>query len=186
MPLYAARIALGLFVLSLATIAESKMPRKLQATQSTTPTRYLLRFVVREVRNGRTLQSHEYDTYLIADRVASDLVTSIHTGTKASLTGGPAGPPPGVQLQYSHTDVMIDLRDSRVESHRLFSNVRAEVTNVDVGAAAANGLAQPLIRQNIWNAAVSVVVGTPTVIFSSDDGSYGRTTQLELTATEAN
>ena len=186
MPLYAVRTALGLFVLSLAILAEGKIPRKVQATQSATPTRYRLRFVVREVRNGRTLQSHEYDTYLIADRVASDLVTSIRTGTRAPLTGGPAGPPPGVPLQYSHTDVMIDLHDSRVESHHLFSNVRAEVTNVDVGAAAANGLSQPLIRQNTWNAAISVVVGTPTIIFSSDDGSYGRTTQLELTATEAN
>jgi hypothetical protein len=41
----------------------------------------------------------------------------------------------------------------------------------------------PSIRQNKWNSAVVLIIGKPTVLFSSDDLTSPRTLQLEVTAT---
>ena len=42
---------------------------------------------------------------------------------------------------------------------------------------------QPVIRQNQWTSMVTVKVGKPTMVFSSDDVSSKRQMSVELTAT---
>jgi hypothetical protein len=42
---------------------------------------------------------------------------------------------------------------------------------------------EPVIRQSNWNSRVTVPIGKPTIIFSSDNVSDKGKTELELTAT---
>jgi hypothetical protein len=64
--------------------------------------------------------------------------------------------------------------------------VSADISSVSdskmEGAAGARGM--PMIQQNKWNSQVVVILGKPTVLFSSDEVTSKRTLELELTATE--
>jgi len=90
----------------------------------------------------------------------------------------------GVQTQFTYVDVGVnlDFNRARLEGDRIFLLITAEISSAD-SAASDSGLHQPIIRQNKWNSGVTIPLGKPTVIFSSDDVSSKRTMQVELTVT---
>jgi hypothetical protein len=81
-------------------------------------------------------------------------------------------------LTYLDVGVNIDCRAAKEIQDQLALNVSAEIS----GIATEQPSNQPLIRQTKWESNVIVPLRKPTTIFSSDDPSTKRQTQLELTA----
>jgi hypothetical protein len=77
--------------------------------------------------------------------------------------------------------VDLDFNRARLEGDRVFLSITAEINSADPALDSVTH--QPIIRQNKWSSGVTVQLGKPTVIFSSDDVSSKRTMQIELTVT---
>jgi hypothetical protein len=92
---------------------------------------------------------------------------SVHNGT------GPANP---VDIGTN-----IDTHSTTDEDGFLHTRVTAEISSVAAAPSQTSG--EPVIRQCRWSSRVTVPIGKPTVIFSSDNASDRGKTELELTAT---
>jgi len=141
-------------------------------------------FVAREVEGGKVINSRRYETDMTLQGPGSG-IGSIRTGSKVPIaTGSYSGAQSVMQTQFTYVDlgVSFDFHNVRLEGDRVFLAVTAEISSVDP-AASDSALHQPIIRQNKWNSGVTVQLGKPTVIFSSDDVSSKRTMQIELTVT---
>jgi type II secretory pathway component GspD/PulD (secretin) len=84
------------------------------------------------------------------------------------------------QFQYLDIGVDIDVRDAIEDAGKLNLSV---VSNASSLAGSAVAPRAPIVRQNKWDSKVSVPIGKPTVIFSSDNLEDKGKIQLELTAT---
>ena len=82
-------------------------------------------------------------------------------------------------MTYIDVGVNIDCRAAKEIQDQLALNVAAEISSV---AADPSSSTLPLVRQTKWSSNVIVPVRKPTTIFSSDDPTTKRQTQLELTA----
>lgn len=147
---------------------------------------YRLDFVVKEVEDGKTINSRAYFAIMSSANGASP--TAIRTGSRVPV----ATPPNSSNFQLYEVGVSIDCRSGlmldvpqaeALESQGLLAlNVTADIT----GLAPTEGMpnAQAAVTRNIrWASAVIVPVKKPTIIFSSDDVTSKRKVQLELTAT---
>ena len=145
---------------------------------------YQVVFVAQEVEGGKVINSRRYETDMSLQGAGAGS-GSIRTGSKIPIaTGSYSGAQAGVQTQFTYVDVGVnlDFNRARLEGDRIFLMITAEISSAD-SAASDSGLHQPIIRQNKWNSGVTVPLGKPTVIFSSDDVSSKRTMQVELTVT---
>ncbi len=151
------------------------------------PRYYHLAFVVKELENGKVTNSREYaiSVKTVEYKEANNYARSIRTGTKVPFESE------SNKLNYVDVGVNIDCRDIVDLGGRLGMNVSAEISNVQRAAADEHARmettlqhAAPMIQQNRWVSDVVVVLGKPTVLFSSDDVTSKRTLELELTATE--
>jgi hypothetical protein len=102
--------------------------------------------------------------------------SSIRAGNKLPSSTGGSGPG---SLTYIDVGVNIDCRAAKEIQDQLALNVAAEISSV---AADPSSSTLPLVRQTKWSSNVIVPVRKPTTIFSSDDPTTKRQTQLELTA----
>jgi len=146
------------------------------ATPAAEPEYFRLNFVVKEVEHGKVVNSRDYSLVTLAsgkDR------SSIRAGTRTPI---PAGPPEARQFQYVDVGVNIDCNSAQRLQNTLAMYVSAELSTMAPLQEKAVTLA-PSIRQNKWNSAVVLIIGKPTVLFSSDDLTSPRTLQLEVTAT---
>ena len=131
---------------------------------------YQLEFVVQEVNadgkpvNGRTftaISSTNRKDYSISIRTGSRI--PISTGTSSASSGSQS------QIQYIDVGVNIDLRNAIHEvGNQLAFTLVAEVSSL-ASSPGPLGPANPVIRQNRWQAAVLIPVGKPTIVFNSDD-----------------
>jgi hypothetical protein len=145
---------------------------------------YHVVFVAWEVEGGKIINSRKYETDMALQGPGSGS-GSIRTGARIPIVTGsyPAGQVSNIQTQFNYQNVGVDLdfNRARLEGDRVFLLITAEINSAD---AALDGVThQPIIRQNKWSAGVTVQLGKPTVIFSSDDVSSKRTMQVELTVT---
>ncbi len=146
------------------------------------PHYYRLVFVVKEIEAGKIINSRNY--FMTIGTAEGSLNTfnprSIRTGTKI-----PTEYEPG-KISYVDVGVNIDCRTVVDLGSRLAMDVSAEVTNVQKEAEGTSKSQppNPIIQQNKWNSQVVVVLGKPTVVFSSDEVTSKRAIELELTATE--
>jgi hypothetical protein len=155
--------------------------------QEATPPReevkvFRLDYVLKELEGGKVINSRSYST-LLSSETASPQANRIRAGNKVPIPTGTA-----VGLQYQDVGVSIDSRFLKEAQNQLALNVVAEVSSVvtetSVGGAASVGtMTAPLIRQSQWGASIVVPLRKATLIFSSDDPTLKRQTQLELTAT---
>jgi hypothetical protein len=161
-------------VLLVATLAAGVLLA--QDDKPTAPTAeseyFRLNFVVKEIENGKVVNSRNYSTLMPAggkDRA------SIRATSKATM-------PSGSSFQFVDVGANIDCSSMRRLQNRLAMNVEVglstAVPSQDKGTPTV-----PQIRSNRWNVPVVVTIGKPTVLFSSDDLASTRTLQLELTAT---
>lgn len=145
---------------------------------------YRVVFVAREVEEGKVINSRKYETDMTLQGQGSG-TGSIRTGSKIPIaTGTSSGVQAGISTQFTYVDVGInlDFNRARLEGGRVFLFIAAEISSADTGTL-IHGVNEPTIRQNKWTAGVTVPLGKPTVIFSSDDVSSKRTMQIELTVT---
>ena len=146
------------------------------AAPTAEPEYFRLDFVLKEVENGKVVNSRNYSMVVVTgdkDRA------SIRAGTKMSMQTGPAQPP---QIQYFDVGVNIDCGSVRRLQNRLTMNVKADLSTVAPSQDKVAPSGYPF-RHTRWTSPVVVTIGKPTVLFSSDDLASTRTLQLELTAT---
>jgi hypothetical protein len=136
------------------------------------PKFYHLDFVVKELESGKVINARSYSMTVSTAGTGASIIRS---GNKVPISTGGAGPG---SLTYLDIGVNIDCRAAKEIQDQLALSVSAEVS----GVATEQPSNQPLIRQTKWESNVIVSIRKPTTIFSSDDPSSKRQTQLELTA----
>lgn len=143
---------------------------------------YQVVFLVQEVEGSRVINGRRYVTDM-AFYGAKSASGSIRTGSKVPIATGSSNTSSGVQTQFTYIDIgfNVDFDHAQLEGDNVYLWLTAELSSFD--AAADNQIHQPTIRSNRWSAGVTVPLGKPTVVFSSDDLSSKRTMQIELTVT---
>jgi hypothetical protein len=139
---------------------------------------YHLDFVVKEVADGKVINSRSYSTMISTG--GNPLPAEIRAGNKVPIQTGPAG---NRQPDYLDVGVNFDCRSAGEVESQLALNVTAEVSNLAPGQIPGSGPLPPLLRQNKWSSDVILPLRKPTVIFSSDDPTSTHKMQVELTAT---
>jgi hypothetical protein len=133
------------------------------------PKYYHLDFVVKELESGKVSNARSYSMTISTGDTGG---FNIRTGNKVPISTGNS-------FTYVDIGVNIDCRAAKEIQDQLALNVSAEITSAAVEQPSSN---QPLIRQTKWSSNVIVSIRKPTTIFSSDDPTTKRQTQLELTA----
>ncbi len=135
------------------------------------PKYFHLDFVVKELDSGKVTNSRAYAMTV----ATTENWSNMRTGNKVPILGT------GTTSSYTYIDVgvNIDCRNAKEIGDQLSLNVNAEISTF---AAEPSSGSPPLIRQTKWSSVVIVPLRKPTTIFSSDDPSSKRQTQLELTA----
>ncbi|WP_348267295.1 hypothetical protein P8936_16000 [Edaphobacter paludis] len=146
------------------------------------PHYYHLAFVVKELEAGKVINSRDYAMNIgtVEHQSMNFNTRSIRNGTRVPIEIEPG------KATYIDVGVNIDCKSVMDLDGRLGMEVSADISSVSdskmQGTVEARGM--PMIQQNKWNSQVLVVLGKPTVLFSSDEVTSKRTLQLELTATE--
>jgi hypothetical protein len=135
---------------------------------------YRLDFTVKEVGDGKVINSRSYSTMISTGAHPG----SIRTGNKVPFQTGPAS-----NYDYLDVGVKVDCRLAREVDNQLWLWVTADVSNLAPGSAALSAGVPPLLRQNSWSSDLILPLRKPTVIFSSDDPTSTHKMQVELTAT---
>jgi len=138
---------------------------------------YRVAFVVQEVEGSKVINARKYVTDMTVPMYENGSIRSssrVPVITSSYLNDGKKVD------QYTYVDLgfNVDFKDARLEGDKLFLVVRADLSTAETPEGH-----QPVIRQNKWDGGVTVPLGKPTVIFTSDDMDSKRTLQLELTVT---
>ncbi len=150
------------------------------------PHYYHLVFVLKELDAEKIVNSRSY--FMSIGTAEGQLNTfnarSIRTGTKVPVAYEPG------KISYVDVGVNIDCRNVIERANGVAMDLSAEVSSVQKNPDEQNKVhtigegPTPLIQQNKWNSQAIVMLGKPTVIFSSDEVTSKRSIQLEMTATE--
>jgi hypothetical protein len=142
---------------------------------------YHLEFVVQETGNdGKPVNSRTYSGTVSTGR--TDRGFSTRTGSKVPIATGGFEGSKNTQFQYIDVGVSIDARDPREMGDKLALDLVADISSL-AGTQNINGVNEPVVRQNKWQAAVLIPIGKQTTVFTSDvlDSKGGM--QLVVTAT---
>jgi hypothetical protein len=134
------------------------------------PKYYHLDFVVKELESGKVINARAYSMTISTGDTGG---FSIRTGNKVPVSTGSGN------STYVEVGVNIDCRAAKEIQDQLALNVAAEISSAATDPPSSS---LPLIRQTKWSSNVIVPIRKPTTIFSSDDPTTKRQTQLELTA----
>jgi hypothetical protein len=137
------------------------------------PKYYHLDFAVKEMESGKVINARAYSMTISTGDTGG---SSIRAGNKVPASTGGSGPGSSTYLDVG---VNIDCRAAKEIQDQLALNVATEISSL---AADPSSSALPLVRQTKWSSNVIVPLRKPTTIFSSDDPTTKRQTQLELTA----
>ena len=135
---------------------------------------YHLDFVLKELESGKVINTRSYSTTVSTSESGG---FNIRTGNKIPASTGATGS----ASTYIDVGVNIDCRPGSVKAvqDQLALYITADITSAATDPPSAS---LPLIRQTKWSSNVIVPLRKPTTIFSSDDPTTKRQTQLELTA----
>ena len=134
---------------------------------------YRVTFLVRELVGGKPTGTRAYSSLLTDTREGE----SIRAGSRVPISLGAQAEP-----QYLDIGANFDFRISYPERGQLLSkNQLSLAIGAAVSSIATEGAATPVIRENKWRSTCLIELGKPTVIFSSEDPTVDRTTQVELT-----
>lgn len=180
-------LAIVLMVCAAPLVRAQETPNKSADNVSTkvtfVPRYYHLVFVVKEMEDDKVINSRQYGMIIAtADENSGKnyFNRSIRTGTRVPVEIEQG------KSNYIDAGVNIDCKNVMAVGGKLAMEVSADISSIANpkmdGATGARGM--PMILQNKWNSQVLVVLGKPTVLFSSDEVTSKRTLELELTATE--
>jgi hypothetical protein len=142
-----------------------------------------LTFVVKEVQDGKVINSREY---LMSIGTTESTSNSFNARSIRTVTKVPVETEPG-KVTYLDVGVSIDCRNVLAAGNKMAMDLSAEISRPqgeDGDQVKSQAHSVPLILENKWNSQVVVSLGKPTVVFSSDEVSSKRAIQLELTANE--
>jgi hypothetical protein len=135
---------------------------------------YRLEFTVREVEDGKRLNSRSY-VMSVQDGSAG----MIRVGNRIPYSSGKE------QFQYYDVGINIDCRLREKENYVLLDNATVEISSVvKADSAEANPTSNPVVRQARARIDVAVTPGKPTMVTSLDDVSSNRRYEVEVTATK--
>jgi len=138
--------------------------------QSEQPKHYHLDFAVKELDGGKVTNTRHY---FATAATGEGHKCNLRNGSKLPLIINDKG-----EVTYLDVGVNIDCNNVFEKDGDLVLDLEAEISS-----AVPGNTKQPVIRQNKWRSNVTVPIGKPTVIFSSDDVSSKGQVQFELTAT---
>jgi hypothetical protein len=144
---------------------------------------YHIEFVVQETgADGKPTNSRTYSGTVSTSH--TDRGFSMRTGSRVPVTSGTSGEGKNMSTQFQYIDVgvSIDARDAREDGDKLALALNADISSLADSRSPVEG-AQPVIRQNKWQASVLIPISKPTTVFTSDvlDNKGGM--QLVVTAT---
>ncbi len=188
------RFALGtLLLLSLfasPVLAQSDQPQTPHTVAVANPGTYKLTFVVREFMAGKPSGSRTYFALFDTGRGGEG---RLRAGNKIPIKTGDG------TSQYVDAGINFDFRsEKRAAEARLPGtdeldlHIKAEISSAAAGSE-GNGTMPglhaiefvPVIRQDTWESGFTVKLNTPTLLFSSEDPTVDRKTQVELTVKRA-
>ncbi len=132
--------------------------------------------VLEKDAGGKITNSRSYSEWVESNLNSGKVMNSIRSGDRL-----PTQSSAGVYT-YIDMGVKIDTREVADSSGSLHMRVAAEISG-SVAPPSSTSTVPPLIRQSNWDSHVTVPIGRPTVIFSSDHLSDRGKTEVELTAT---
>lgn len=134
---------------------------------------YRLEFTVREVEDGKRLNSRSY-------------VMSVQDGDWGRVRVGNRIPYNTGKEQFQYFDVGINI-DCRLRDHDSFvllEGTSIEISSVVKDESTAAGTLNPVVRQARASVVAAVTPGKPTAVTTLDDVSSNRRYEVEVTATK--
>ena len=173
----------AVFTLSLLPVAV----RAQNSPESTPPPPqhfYRLHFAVQEIdAGGKVTNTRAYEETIATGNGPDQ---QIKTGSRVPIIVGSSGSSPNVnntEFQYIDLGVDIDVRNASDRADKLSFRLKATVSSIARLTEIA-GTGEPVIRQNTWDSTLSVPIGKPTAVYSSDDLDSKGKMQIEVTATK--
>lgn len=135
---------------------------------------------------GKMVDSKSYNEIIVSGP-KSYAASSIRTGDRVPIATGSYGgniQSSLVNTQFQYIDIGTDIDATKAEiiDQTLCLHIAANISGMSASKLLGN-VHEPVIRQTKWESNVTVPIGKPTLIFSSDDSSDKGKTELELTAT---
>jgi len=162
---------------------EGKTPPAAATEKPAHPSVYRLEFTVREVEDGKVLNSRIYTM-----SAENDHRVSIRVGNRVPYVTGYApkegGTTVGTQFQYYDVGTNLDCRLHEHEGYILLEGVGVDISSVVRGPEGASGTPNPVVRSARASVDVAVVPGKPTMVTTLDDVSSNRRYEVEVTATK--
>lgn len=147
---------------------------------------YRLHFAVQELDPaGKVTNTRTYEETI---STANGADQQIKTGSRVPIATGSYGDPAiksslvNTQFQYIDLGVDLDVRNPAEHGDNLEFRLRAEVSSL-ARQEQIGGISEPVIRQNHWDSTLTVPIGKPTVVCSSDDLDSKGKMRIEVTAT---
>ena len=146
---------------------------------------YRLDFVLEELdATGKPSNSRSFSTSVSTAGIRAGSFT---VGTRVPIiTGMPASKDnlSGLSTQFQYIDIGVKLtaRDVHEEGDRVALYLRAEVSSM-AAPKVLNGVAEPVIRQNVWDGDLLIPIGKSTIAFKSDSLDDKGSMRLEVKAT---
>lgn len=147
---------------------------------------YHLHFAVEELdAGGKVTNTRTFEETIVT---GPGPVQQIRTGSRVPIATGsynPTGSPANLaQTQFQYIDLGVNLDVLGVNDHsgKLTFRLKAQISSIARQTEIA-GVGEPVIRQNSWDSTLTLPIGKPTVVFSSDDLDSKAKMQVEVTAT---
>jgi hypothetical protein len=134
---------------------------------------YRLQFVVREMEDGKTINSRTY-TMSVEDGDTG----RIRVGNRVPYNLGKD------QIQLFDVGINIDCRLRDHGSYILLQSTQIEISSIVKDESSSGGTANPIVRQARSSSSAAITPGKPAVIASMDDVSSNRRYEVEVTATK--
>jgi hypothetical protein len=152
--------------------AQQEKGKEVATTEQKPVVAYRIEFNVREVEDGKRLNSRNY-------------IMVVEDGSFASFRVGNRIPIVGGEKQYLYNDVgmNIDCRP-RERGDGVSLEIRMESSSVVAQEQPPTGSTNPVLRQQRSNITPIVTLGKPTLVASMDDVISNRRYEIEVTATK--
>jgi hypothetical protein len=134
---------------------------------------YRLEFAVREVEDGKRLNSR---TYVMS--VQDGSTGSIRVGNRVPYSVGKD------QFQFYDVGINIDCRLREHENNVLLDNTSVEISSIVKDESPSAPSLNPVVRQARARVDAAVTPGKPTLVTALDDVSSNRRYEVEVTATK--
>jgi hypothetical protein len=167
--------------------AASKAPESAKAAEPPAHF-YHIDLVVKEIgEDGKPTNSRNYSCTVSTARGERE---QVRIGSKVPIATGSfmtnsANAEVNTQFQYQDVGVSFDVSDVHEMGEKLAMDLQASISGVgtNVRFGGENGITEPIVRQNRWQAPVLIPIGKPTTVFTSDDTDTKGGMQVVVTAT---